>query len=216
MDVVGVVSGKGAGESDGLVSWHAFYSSIHGWKPQYSHRVMSWEKPAQGLCKLNMDGCSLGNWGVSGWGGVLRDSSGALLFGFSIPFRVLTCIQAEIKSLHFGVQQCLLRGFSHIQAEVDSLMLVNILQGKSNCLWMVRSEVDALKAVQRLEWIVGHCFFEANQVADALSKVWAHSSSLVLYTSQSELPRLAKGTMFLDRLGTPFIRNKAVCKITFL
>ena len=58
---------------------------------------------------------------------MLRDSSSAVLFGFSTPFGELTCIQAEIKSLLFGVQQCLLRKFSRIQVEVDSLVLINIL-----------------------------------------------------------------------------------------
>ncbi|XP_071917010.1 uncharacterized protein [Coffea arabica] len=147
-DVVGVFCRKDVGEPDGFGSWYAFYSSISGWRPRYSHRVVCWEFPAQRSCKLNTDGCSLGNLGVSGGDGVLRDSSGALLFGFSIPFGELTCIQTEVKSLLFWVQQCLLQGFSRIQ-------------------------LDMLMAIQGLEWTVGHCFCEANQVAAALAKVGA-------------------------------------------
>ena len=129
---------------------------------------------------------------------MLRDSSGALLFGFSTPFGELTCIQAENKSLLFGMQQCLLQGFVWIRVEVDSLVLVNLLEKKSRCPWLIRSELDALVATQVMEWIVEHCYCEANQVADALAKVGAQSDGTVLYTSKSELPRLARGGL---RLG---------------
>lgn len=67
-----------------------------------------------GYCKLNMDGYSLGNLSPSGGGGILRDSDGDFLFGFSIPLGTLTSVQAEVKSLRFGLQQCLSRGYSNI------------------------------------------------------------------------------------------------------
>ncbi|XP_027157736.1 DAR GTPase 2, mitochondrial-like [Coffea eugenioides] len=144
--------------------------------------------------------------GVSGEGGVLRDSSGVVLFGFSTPLGELTCIQAEIKSLLFGVQQCLLRGFLRIQVKVDSLVLVNILLRKSRCPWLIRLELDALVALQGLEWTVGHCYREANQVTDALAKEGARSEDTVLYSSPADLPRLARGALGLDRSQTPSIR----------
>nr|XP_027093602.1 uncharacterized protein LOC113714004 [Coffea arabica] len=145
------------GEPDGFRSWPAFYSSISKWRPRYSHRMVCWELPAQGSWKLNTDGCLLGNPGVSDGGDVLRDLFGALLFGFSVPFGELTCIQAE-----------------------------------------------------GLEWTVGHCFRKANQVADALAKAGANSAGIVIYTSQAELPRLARGALGLDRSQTPVIRKQAV------
>lgn len=63
-----------------------------GWKARYSYRLVSWEKSIQGHCKLNTNGCSLDNPSLSGRGGILRDSSGALLLGFSILFGVLTSV----------------------------------------------------------------------------------------------------------------------------
>ena len=94
--------------------------------------------------------------------------------------------------------------------EVDSLVLVNILLHKSRCPWLIRSELDMLMAIQGLEWTVGHCFREANQVADALAKVGANSVDIVIYTSQAELPRLARGAWGLDRSQTPVIRMQAI------
>nr|XP_027083663.1 uncharacterized protein LOC113705962 [Coffea arabica] len=132
-DVVGLFSRKFAGEFIGVGCWSAVLSIFSRWRPRYSHRVVCWEFPVQGAFKLNTDGCSLGNPGVSGGGGVLRDSSGTLLFGFAVPFGELTCLQAEIKALVFGVQQCRLRGFSRIRVEVDSLVLVNLLVRQFRC-----------------------------------------------------------------------------------
>nr|XP_027109299.1 uncharacterized protein LOC113729174 [Coffea arabica] len=209
-DVVGLFSKKFAGEFFGVGSWSTVLSIFSGWRPRYSHRVVCWEFPVQGAFKLNTDGCSLGNPGVGGGGGVLRDSSGALLFGFSVPFGELTCLQAEIKALVFGVQQCRLRGFSRIRVEVDSLVLVNLLVRQFRCPWSVRSDLESLRAVQGLEWTVGHCYREMNQVADALAKVGAHSEGIILYTTQSELPRVARGALGLDRSQIPAIRTRAI------
>ena len=205
-DIVGLFCGKYAGEAMGHGSWMAFYSNICGWRPRYCHSLVHWVLPTQGAFKLNTDGCSLGNPGVSGGGGVLRDSSGVAVFGFSTPFGELTCIQAEIRSLLVGVQQCLLRGFLRIQVEVDSLVLVNILLKKSRCPWIIQPEIAALEATQGVEWSVGHCYREANQAADALAKVGARSEDFVLYSSQKDLPRLARGALGLDRSQTPAIR----------
>ena len=48
-------------------------------------------------------------------------------------------------------------------------------------------------------------------MSDALAKVGAQSEGLILYMSQSELPRLARGALGLDRSQTPAIRVRAVC-----
>ncbi|XP_071918762.1 uncharacterized protein [Coffea arabica] len=161
-DAVGLVCEKAEGESEGYSSWHAFYASLSGWRPRYSHRMVCWEPSGQAICKLNTDGCSLGNLGKSGGGGVLRDASGELVFGFSIPLGEVTSLQAEAKSLIYGVQQCVLRGFSSVQVEVDSLLLANILQGKLKCPWLIRSKFETFQANCALARTVGHCYREAN------------------------------------------------------
>ena len=51
--------------------------------------------------------------------------------------------------------------------EVDSLLSANILRGKSKCLWVIRLEIDTIQATCELDWTVGHCYREANQVAEA-------------------------------------------------
>ena len=122
----------------------------------------------------------------------------------------MTSLQAETKSLLYGVQQCLLRGVSRVQVEVDSLLLVNVLPGKSRCPWLIHSDVEAIQSMLGSDWTVGHCFREANQVANILSKVGAQGLLSGMYTSHSELPRPASGAVGLDRAGIPVIRSRVV------
>ncbi|XP_027169370.1 uncharacterized protein LOC113769087 [Coffea eugenioides] len=79
---------------------------------------------ANGGFKLNTNGCSRGNPGRAGGGGVLRDDEGKLLLAFSTFFGSCTSIQAEAQTLLFGVNLCISHRYVRVQAEVDSLVLV--------------------------------------------------------------------------------------------
>nr|XP_027121228.1 uncharacterized protein LOC113738192 [Coffea arabica] len=50
-------------------SWDQFYLAISTWKTVFSHRLVRWVRPVHGSLKLNTDGCSKGNPGLSGGGG---------------------------------------------------------------------------------------------------------------------------------------------------
>ncbi|XP_071924773.1 uncharacterized protein [Coffea arabica] len=174
------------GDQDRFVSCLALYTAISGWRLWYSHTVVRWEQPSQGRCKLNTDGCALGNPETSGGGGVLRESS--------------------------GMMQCRVRGFSRVHVEMDSQVLALILQGKSRCAWIIRADMEAIQSIVGLDWTVGHCYREANQVADVLAKVGAQGAVFTIYSSQVELPRPARGAMTLDSIGTPVIHVRVVRK----
>ena len=46
-------------------------------------KLVRWEKPPSGWTKLNMNGASLGNLGVAGCGGIMRDERGNWVVGFA-------------------------------------------------------------------------------------------------------------------------------------
>jgi len=54
-----------------------------------------WIKPLRGWLKLNTDRASQGNPGKAGGGGVISDSSGKWVKGFSRSIRVATSVMAE-------------------------------------------------------------------------------------------------------------------------
>ena len=94
--------------------------------------LIKWIQPPHNVLKLNTDGCSKGNPGISGGGEVLRDARGNLLLAFSCSFGLATSLQAEVCALIFGVKLCLEKGFSSFEVELDSLVLVQILHRKSS------------------------------------------------------------------------------------
>ena len=89
----------------------------------------------QHVVKLNSDGCSRGNPGVSGGGGMLRCLEGRFLLGYSCFFGEMTSLQAELKALIYGVRLAIACGYSDLHLESDSLVLVQVIQGKARCPW---------------------------------------------------------------------------------
>ena len=53
---------------------------------------------------------------------------------------------------------------------------------------------------------LSHVFREGNQVADFLTKLGANGLSQHFYSS-TDLPRLARGLVRLDQLGTVYLRK---------
>ncbi|XP_071933136.1 uncharacterized protein [Coffea arabica] len=93
--------------------------------------ALSWSYPIRPYVKLNIDGSSLGNPGDSGGGGLIRDDSRRFLCGFSSYYRWHTNTHAEASALLEGIQLYLLPGYAHAMVELDSLTLLNVVQGWS-------------------------------------------------------------------------------------
>ena len=84
---------------------------------------------------MNSDGCSRGNPGLSGGGGLVRDSHENFVFGYSEPLGTMTSLQVELCELLLGVQYCIARGYLDLHLEANSLTLVRIVQGDGACPW---------------------------------------------------------------------------------
>ena len=87
----------------------------------------------QSVVKLNSDGCSRGNPGMSGRGGMIQSCARRILLGFSCFFGELTSLQAELKALLYGVRLALDRGYCELHIESNSLVLVQIIRGTARC-----------------------------------------------------------------------------------
>lgn len=59
-------------------------------------RTVSWYPPPHGVLKLNVDGATRGKPGPAGIGGVLRNSSGVVLFMFSKHVGVCNSNEVEV------------------------------------------------------------------------------------------------------------------------
>lgn len=87
--------------------------SIHGWMP-----------PPSGVCKLNFDGSSRGNPGLSGFGCVIRDSQVDIIKIVPGPLGIADSTKAEVIGLHLGLQEVRALNLNQTLVEGDSSVVV--------------------------------------------------------------------------------------------
>ena len=106
-----------------------FYWCAVDWKKNsnFTMKCIRWEKPRSDW-KLNMDGSFLGNPGLAGGGGVIRDDTSNWVVGFSRRIGITLSFEAELWALRDGLTICVDRNFQAIEVEMDAKTTINFLQ----------------------------------------------------------------------------------------
>lgn len=73
---------------------------------------VKWDRPNIGWMKLNIDGLSLGNPGIAGGGGVIRDWSGRWVVGFSRKIGIVTNLLVDFWAIRDGLMPCIERNLA--------------------------------------------------------------------------------------------------------
>ncbi|XP_027152134.1 uncharacterized protein LOC113752202 [Coffea eugenioides] len=190
-------------------TWEGLLLELGSHQRRMIIKPVYWVTPCGGY-KLNSDGCSRGNPGRSGGGGLVRDSRGNFVFGYAEPFGVITSMQAELRALLWGVRHCVIRGYLELHLEADSLTLVQIVQGTSACPWRLQRDLDELMIFKQSFQSITHCYREANTPADHLANFGADACAGHVFNTFSDLPLLVRGAIRLDRLGLPTFRTRCL------
>lgn len=154
---------------------------------------------------MNVDGSSKGNPGPSGSDDVIKDSFGKILVAFSYFFGERTNMVAECMALMESSCLCQEHGFNHVEVELDSQVLVRMLNSEVATPWKI---MEAIAKIQQDNnngsFQFSHVFREVKVVANALSTL-ANSTQLhqIFYTI--ELPKDVVGLAILDMKHTPYI-----------
>ncbi|XP_060211737.1 uncharacterized protein LOC132639298 [Lycium barbarum] len=195
-----------------FMKWYHFYDLIDKAKPDISVTPVKWFPPRDGWLKLNTDGCSKGNPGLSGGGGVIRNHQGKLISAFSSPLGCMTNNLSEATALQTGLKWCIDNAIRKIEVESDSLMLIKWIQNFASMPWNLQMVVmDIRTSLESFEdFKIQHCFREANKVADTLANTGLECNQNIWYTDFTQLPRQAKGEFNLDKLGLPSFRTKQI------
>jgi hypothetical protein len=91
-------------------------------------RLVSWKPPSGAAVKLNVDGSSLGNPGRSGFGGLIRDTNGNWLLGFSGSCGITTNINAELQAIFYGLEKAWSHGYRHVECESDCQSALKLIK----------------------------------------------------------------------------------------
>ena len=88
-------------------------------------KQVRWEKPCTDWLKLNTDGAYMGNTGLAGGGGLLRDKNGSWVGGFARKIGTTSSFTAELWALRDGLLLCRQRNAQAVAVEVDASAIVD-------------------------------------------------------------------------------------------
>ncbi|KAL4298891.1 hypothetical protein AHAS_Ahas17G0046200 [Arachis hypogaea] len=155
-----------------------------------THRRMTisikWQPPQSNWIKINTDGAVKDNPRRAGCGGILRNSEGRWIMGFSRNLGVCSAHLAELWGVYTGLEIAWTMGFRRIWLDCDSSAVVNSVKNPSlkrnsgSVLYYRISELLDRGWQVRIE----HVYREANGCADFLANLGAaQEQSLMVWNS---------------------------------
>ncbi|KAF7840571.1 putative ribonuclease H protein At1g65750 family [Senna tora] len=133
---------------------------------------VGWEPPDMDWVKLNVDRAVEKEGKNAACGGLLRDSSGTWLKGFTFNIGECGVLEAELWGLLKGLEMAWDYGCKKVHIEMDSVMALNVASGTCSSPSLMASFADRIREFLKLEWEVRftHAFREGNKAADLLAK----------------------------------------------
>ncbi|KAK4382236.1 putative ribonuclease H protein [Sesamum angolense] len=169
--------------------------------------IVRWHAPSPSWFKLNTDGSSLGNPGLAGAAGIIRDSAGHVHLAYQFAFGTGTSVLAELTAVWRGMELALTHGLAPLVVEVDATTVISLLQSCTSGKWEVQHMIMRIVCLQQLLVAdVQHVFREANGAADHLAKE-AASLQLTRVLHHDDITGILRSILCLDRQGVPHLRR---------
>ncbi|VVA36557.1 PREDICTED: ribonuclease [Prunus dulcis] len=123
--------------------------------------------PLPSVCKINIDGSRINFSGLIGIGGLLRDSCGSWIKGFSVNLGYGSIIEAGL----WGLNMAWDASFHMVEIECDATFAVALLKSLIVSTHPLFSIINYCKMKIHEDWccFVKHIFHEQNCAADALA-----------------------------------------------
>ena len=201
LSFAGIYGQSGMNESSSSISVPAWTCSflcassykilLPGWLCDQSQvrilYLIRWNVPPDPNIKLNTDGSVIGNLGLAGAGGLLRDSSGEWISSFSLHLGLASNNMAELAAVRQGLAIAWALGFIFIQLELDStIVLTRLTEKNATYPANMRPLICDCRNLMDREWEVQvlHTYHEANAIADALAKRGTYQQHILfIYSS---------------------------------
>ncbi|KAJ0087757.1 hypothetical protein Patl1_33010 [Pistacia atlantica] len=136
-------------------------------------RLVVWHPPFPSWIKVNTDGLSKGNPGLSACGGVFRSDSCDFLGGFAVSLGAHSAYYAELMAVFLAIHIAHSNGWRKLWLESDCLIVVRAIQSRKldpptqlRKLWN-----DCLRKIDSMNIYCSHIYREGNRVADELANL---------------------------------------------
>jgi len=87
-----------------------------------------WHPPLEGYLKYNIDGASKGNSGIAGYGGVLRNAEGSIVFIFHCHLGTATNNMAELMAMEQCLDLLKQNNCLNVMIEANLELIINSVQ----------------------------------------------------------------------------------------
>ncbi|KAH0691451.1 hypothetical protein KY289_018809 [Solanum tuberosum] len=194
----------------GSNNWPLLIASLEGYKANHNSKIVRWFPPPTGWLKCNTDGASKGNPGPSSAAFCIRDQNGNFLAAKGVKMIDSTNLVAEARAIREGLMFCKENRLTNVLVETDSLVMVNIIEGRWEIPWSLSLEVNIINELMRIvSTRVQHSLREGNTLADFLTNLVFIFAGGFQYNQFQELPNEVKRIIDLDKVGTPHIRRRS-------
>lgn len=150
-------------------------------KNSEARKNCNWSPPPQGWYKLNFDGASRGNPGLSGIGCIIHNETGRWLMKLEKHIPPTSNNLAELEAVSEGIKVCLKLGLSKVIIKGDSQIVINALRKKSTPNWVLNSKLEEIiKLMEGLETFqLIHIYREGNTLANELANLGVDGSDFI-------------------------------------
>jgi ribonuclease HI len=169
-------------------------------------KLVKWNALGSTTMILNVDGSSIGNPGVSGFGGLIRNSDGAWVHGFAGNIGFSNILHAELLALYHGLLHAWELGIIDLQCYSDSKTVITLTTDPTDEWHHYTAIILNIKDVLARDWRVriSHTLREGNACADYLAKYGAHHNEA--FTTIASPPAGINLLLLADASGTWFHR----------
>ncbi|XP_075101904.1 uncharacterized protein LOC142177329 [Nicotiana tabacum] len=130
-------------------------------RPIQTWKQVQWQLPLYGTIKVNTDGSYIKESGKSGIGGIIKDGNGDCIIDFSMPVICDSNNMAEALAAKFGGKWCNQLGFTNFALELDSTVIVNMINQRGTKNMKLKMVVERnLKVIHNASATVQHCYRE--------------------------------------------------------
>ena len=187
------------------VEFHFLIQGAEAQNKKIQHPI-SWTKPDLGWFKLNTDASVLPSSNCAGEGGLIRDSYGSWIRGFSRLIGASNCLLAELWALRDGIAMAKNLNISKFVINVNATEVISLFSKPSSDNRLTQPIVDDCRNMLQVfqEYHMQHCFRETNKVADLLAKLGCgQSESFISYVTP---PFVVMEALSFDCISAPCTR----------
>ncbi|KAH9718348.1 putative ribonuclease H protein [Citrus sinensis] len=151
---------------------HRINNSHLSQQPRRKEIFIGWMPPPWPWCKLNTNG-SCKHTGAAAAGGVIRDSVGHWVSGFSMNIGESSVIMTELWGLYQGLSLAWNVGIRHLLVEVDNLCVTQMISQQVVVPNVSYALVVAIRDFLNRNWQINisHIYREANSAADFMANM---------------------------------------------